>query len=281
MRWIFQKRGATKPDTHWSQPEAVTVSSRLTHTLAVVNQKGGVGKTTTAVNLATGLAAAGHRTLLVDLDPQGNATTGVGVDKAALEATVYDLLLGEGTWRDVAVATSMDRLDVIPATLDLAGAVIELATLPERETRLRVGLDGAAQVYRFIIIDTPPSLGLLPINTLTAADAVLVPMQCEFYALEGLAQLEYTLRLVKRSLNPRLEILGILLTMVDTRMKLCRDVSAAVRRQYGARVFTATIPRTIRLSEAPSYGESIFTYDPRGKGARAYQALTQEVIARC
>jgi chromosome partitioning protein len=258
-----------------------TIAASMIHTLAIVNQKGGVGKTTTAVNLATGLAREGHRTLLVDLDPQGNATTGVGVEKARLDTTVYDLLLGECTWREAAVGCAGEGLDVIPATLDLAGAVIELATLPAREVRLRTGLAGTAEKYRFIIIDTPPSLGLLPINTLTAADAVLVPMQCEFYALEGLAQLEYTLRLVKRSLNPRLEILGILLTMVDTRMKLCRDVSAAVRRQYGARVFKTAIPRTIRLSEAPSYGESIFTYDPRGKGARAYLTLTREVIERC
>ncbi|OPZ86400.1 MAG: Sporulation initiation inhibitor protein Soj [bacterium ADurb.Bin429] len=253
----------------------------MTKTLAIVNQKGGVGKTTTAVNLATGLAREGHRTLLVDLDPQGNATTGAGVEKSRLEATVYDLLLGDCTWRETTVASAVEGLDVIPATLDLAGAVVELATLPEREVRLRNGLDGADSRYRFIIIDTPPSLGLLPINTLAAADAVLVPMQCEFYALEGLAQLEYTLRLVKRGLNPALEILGILLTMVDTRMKLCRDVSAAVRRQYGARVFKTAIPRTIRLSEAPSYGETIFTYDPRGKGARAYLTLTREVLDRC
>lgn len=253
----------------------------MTHTLAIVNQKGGVGKTTTAVNLATGLAREGHRTLLVDLDPQGNATTGAGVAKTALETSVYDLLLGDCGWRDVTVASAIDGLDVIPATLDLAGAVVELATLPEREIRLRNGLAGATEHYRFIILDTPPSLGLLPVNSLAAADAVLVPMQCEFYALEGLAQLEYTLRLVKRSLNPPLSILGILLTMIDTRMKLCRDVSATVRRQYGARVFKTTIPRTIRLSEAPSYGESIFTFDPRGKGARAYLALTREVLERC
>lgn len=253
----------------------------MTTTLAIVNQKGGVGKTTTAVNLATGLAREGHRTLLVDLDPQGNATTGVGVAKAELDATVYDLLHGDCTWRETAINTAIEHLDVIPATLDLAGAVVDLASLPEREIRLRTGLAGADEHYRYIIIDTPPSLGLLPVNTLAAANAVLVPMQCEFYALEGLAQLEYTLRLVKRSLNPALEILGILLTMVDTRMKLCRDVSAAVRRQYGTRVFKTIIPRTIRLSEAPSYGESIFTYDPRGKGARAYLSLTREVLERC
>jgi chromosome partitioning protein len=253
----------------------------MSRILAILNQKGGVGKTTTAVNLATGLAREGHPTLLVDLDPQGNATTGMGVDKGAVDATVYDLLLGDCSWREAAVATKIDKLDLIPATLDLAGAVVELTNLPERELRLRKGLEGVGEQYEYVIIDTPPSLGLLPVNTLAAADAVLIPMQCEFFALEGLAQLEYTMRLVKRGLNPGLEILGILLTMVDTRARLCRDVSKAVRRQYGARVFRTTIPRTIRLSEAPSYGESIFTYDPRGKGARAYLALTREVLERC
>lgn len=253
----------------------------MSHTLAILNQKGGVGKTTTAVNLAAGLAKAGQRTLLIDLDPQGNATTGLGASKAALESTVYDLLLGMCSWSEVVVATDVPNLDLMPSTLDLAGAVIELANLPERERRLAHGLAGATETYRYIIIDTPPSLGLLPLNSLVAAQTVLIPMQCEFYALEGLAQLEYTMRLVKRQLNPSLEVLGILLTMVDSRARLCRDVIATVRRQYGPRVFSTLIPRTIRLSEAPSYGETIFAFDPKGKGARAYQSLTREVLERC
>jgi len=252
----------------------------MSRILAILNQKGGVGKTTTAVNLSAGLARSGHRTLLLDMDPQGNATTGLGVTKNSLPATVYELLLGECSWQDAVVPTGIANLDILPSTLDLAGAVVELATLPERETRLRSGLAGVDAQYDTVIIDTPPSLGLLPVNCLVAATSVLIPMQCEFFALEGLAQLEHTMRLVKRSLNPQLEVFGILLTMVDARAKLCRDVSAAVRRRYGTRVFATSIPRTIRLSEAPSYGESIFSYDPRGHGARAYQALTKEVLER-
>jgi len=248
--------------------------------LAIVNQKGGVGKTTTAVNLAAGLALAGRRTLLVDLDPQGNATTGLGVAKAELVATVYEVLSGACSWKDAAKPTKVPRLDLLPATLDLAGAVVELASMRGRELCLRNALESAHAAFDEIIIDTPPSLGLLPINCLAAAHAVLIPMQCEFFALEGLAQLEYTMRLVKKSLNPQLEVLGILLTMVDMRIKLCRDVASTVRKQYGSRVFSTEIPRTVRLSEAPGYGESIMTFDPKSKGARAYEALTREVLQR-
>ncbi|MHB9024278.1 MAG: ParA family protein [Armatimonadota bacterium] len=215
------------------------------------------------------------------MDPQGNATTGFGVRKADLQATIYDVLLGDCPWEQAVIPTAVPSLDLLPATLDLAGAVVELATLPEREFRLRHGLAGASERYPFIIIDTPPSLGLLPVNCLAAATDVLIPLQCEFYALEGLAQLEYTMRLVKRNLNRQLEVFGVLLTMVDHRARLCRDVAAAVRKQYGPRVFTTAIPRTIRLSEAPSYGESIFTFDPKGKGGRAYLDLTHEVLKRC
>jgi len=253
----------------------------MSHTLAIVNQKGGVGKTTTAINLAAGLASLGHRTLLVDVDPQGNATTGVGITKSTLDVTIYDVLLGEATWNEAVVATTTENLDVLPATLDLAGAVVDMATLPERELRLRMGLDGAGETYAYIIIDTPPSLGLLPVNCLSAADGVIIPMQCEFYALEGLAQLEHTLRLVKRSLNPSLDIFGVLLVMVDLRAKLFRDVIRAVRKQYGTTVFKTEIPRTVRFAEAPSYGEPIISFDPRGKGARAYLDLAREVIERC
>jgi len=252
----------------------------MSKTLAILNQKGGVGKTTTAVNLAAGLAQAGQRTLLIDLDPQGNATTGLGIPKAGLEATVYEVLLGDCRWNEAKVPTRVPGLELLPATLDLAGAVVELAQLHNRELFLRNALDGAGEQYDYIIIDTPPSLGLLPINCLAASHAALIPMQCEFFALEGLAQLEHTMRLVKRSLNPELEVFGILLTMVDPRARLCRDVITAVKRQYGACVFSTLIPRTIRLSEAPSFGETIFSFDPRGKGARAYQALIHEVLKR-
>lgn len=252
----------------------------MARTLAVLNQKGGVGKTTTAVNLAAGLALAGQRTLLVDLDPQGNATTGLGVAKAGLRATVYEVLLGDLPWSEAVLATKTERLELLPATLDLAGAVVDLASRRQRELYLRHALTGTAERYDYVIIDTPPSLGLIPVNCLAAADFALIPMQAEFFALEGLAQLEHTMRLVKRGLNPELSVLGILLTMVDHRARLCRDVITQVRRQYGACAFQVVIPRTVRLSEAPSYGETIFQFDPRGQGARSYHALTWEVLQR-
>lgn len=248
--------------------------------LAIVNQKGGVGKTTTAINLAAALAEVGERTLLVDMDPQGNATTGVGTVKSALGMTVYDLLLGECHWQEAVAHTAIENLDVLPATLDLAGSVVELAVLNEREQRLKIGLAGVGERYSQVIIDTPPSLGLLPVNCLAAADGIIIPMQCEFYALEGLAQLEHTIRLMKRGVNAQLDIFGILLTMVDLRARLFRDVMNSVRRQYGEKVFKTDIPRTVRLAEAPSYGESILTYDNKGKGAKAYRALAKEVMAR-
>jgi chromosome partitioning protein len=252
----------------------------MSRILAIVNQKGGVGKTTTAVTLAAALAEAGQSTLLVDMDPQGNATTGIGAAKSSLEATVYDVLLGECGWEQATYPTEVKNLDVLPSTLDLAGAVVELAAIQDRELRLRDSLSGARDRYAYIIIDTPPSLGLLPVNCLAAADGAIIPMQCEFYALEGLAQLEHTVRLMRRTLNPTLEIFGILLTMVDLRAKLFRDVINMVRRQYGPKVFKTEIPRTVRFAEAPSYGESVLTFDPKGKGANAYRALAKEVIAR-
>jgi chromosome partitioning protein len=261
-----------------SRFEWITLMSRI---LAIVNQKGGVGKTTTAINLAAALAEDGQRTLLVDMDPQGNATTGLGATKSTLQQTIYEVLLGECRWEDAVIPTSLENLDILPSTLDLAGAAIEMATLPERELRLRHGLERTGDRYRFIIIDTPPSLGLLPINCLAAAEGIIIPMQCEFYALEGLAQLEHTVRLMKRGVNPRLDITGILLTMVDLRARLFRDVINAVRKQYGQRVFNTEVPRSVRFAEAPSYGESVISYEPKGKGAKAYRALAKEVEQRC
>ena len=253
----------------------------MSRILAIVNQKGGVGKTTTAINLAAALAESGARTLLVDMDPQGNATTGLGATKSTLTRTIYDVLLGECPWADSVISTTLPDLDVLPSTLDLAGASIEMATLPERELRLRHGLAGVGEHYAYTIIDTPPSLGLLPINCLAAAQGIIIPMQCEFYALEGLAQLEHTLRLIKRGVNPQIEMTGILLTMVDLRARLFRDVINTVRKQYGPRVFKTEIPLTVRFAEAPSFGESVITFDPKGKGARAYRALAKELQERC
>jgi chromosome partitioning protein len=249
--------------------------------LAILNQKGGVGKTTTAVNLAAGLALAGHRTLLCDMDPQGNATTGLGVAKSGLKASAYDVLLGDCPVVEAATPTAVEGLDLLPATLDLAGAVVELATAERREMRLREALAGAGDRYAYMILDTPPSLGLIPVNCLAAAQGVIVPMQPEFFALEGLAQIEHMVRLTQRGMNPALEVVGIVLTMVDLRARLFGDVIRTVRRQYGEKVFHSQIPRTVRFAEAPSFGEPILTFDPRGKGARAYLELTKEVVERC
>lgn len=253
----------------------------MSRIIAIVNQKGGVGKTTTAINLAAALAEDGQPTLLVDMDPQGNATTGLGATKSTLQQTIYEVLLGECRWEDAVIPTAQEHLHILPSTLDLAGAAVEISTLPERELRLRHGLARCGERYRYIIIDTPPSLGLLPINCLAAAEGIIIPMQCEFYALEGLAQLEHTVRLMKRGVNPGLDITGILLTMVDLRARLFRDVINTVRKQYGARVFNTEIPRSVRFAEAPSYGESVITYEAKGKGAKAYRALAKEVEQRC
>jgi chromosome partitioning protein len=252
----------------------------LARIYALANQKGGVGKTTTAINLGAYLAQAGLKVLLVDVDPQANATSSLGLDKAHLKLSTYDLIVGEVSAQSVVVPTSRIRLDLIPSALPLAGAEVELVALENRETRLARALRGLADRYDFILIDSPPSLGLLTVNALTAADGVLIPVQCEYLALEGLTQLLNTVDLVHRSLNSRLGVFGLVMTMFDSRTNLAGQVVTEVRRHFPQQAFKTVIPRSVRLSEAPSYGRSILDYDPSSRGAQAYQALADEVLAR-
>ncbi len=251
----------------------------MTKVLAVANQKGGVGKTTTAVNLAMGLAKLGKRTLLVDFDPQGNATSGCGLDKRHLEASVYDAILNGVPAAEVRRETPFG-LDILPANIDLAGAEVELAGAGDRESRLRQALAPIRDEYDFILIDSPPSLGLLNLNSLTAASGVLIPIQCEFYALEGVSEIMDTIRLVQGGLNPNLGLEGVLLTMYDARTKLSEQVASEVREFFHEKVYETVIPRTVRLSEAPSFGMPIIAYDPSAKGAQVYMALAREVAER-
>jgi chromosome partitioning protein len=244
--------------------------------IVVANQKGGVGKTTTAVNLAASVAAAEKRTLLIDADPQGNASSGVGIRPRSVKRSLYEALIGKATLAEVTVKTDIPMLDVIPATQDLAGAEIEFVDLPDRAERLRKALTALEGGYEYVFIDCPPSLGLLTLNALVAADRVIVPLQCEYYALEGLTHLMATIDRIRASYNPGLAVEGIVLTMFDPRNNLSHEVAGEVRRHF--RVFEAIIPRNVRLSEAPSHGKPVLLYDAQSKGAQGYLSLAREVI---
>ena len=252
----------------------------MARTLAITNQKGGVGKTTTAVNLAASLAYLGRRVLLIDLDPQGNATTASGIDKQALQNTIYHLLLGSASLADVRVNAAKSGYDLLPANRNLAGAEVELVQEDARETRLKSSLAPVLGEYDFILIDCPPALNLLTVNALTCADAVIIPMQCEYFAIEGLADLVNTVKKVKARLNPALVIDGVVRVMFDTRNTLAQHVSDQLKAHFGAKVFDAVVPRNVRLAEAPSHGLSALQYDRTSKGAQAYLQMAQELIAR-
>ena len=248
--------------------------------ISVANQKGGVGKTTTTVNLGACLASLGKQVLLVDMDAQGNATSGVGIRKPDVTQDIYDVLVNELPIAEATIATEHENLSIVPATLQLAGAEIELTSMMARESRLKGSLAEVNDQYDYILIDCPPSLGHLTINSFTASDSILIPVQCEYYALEGLSQLLNTVRLVQKHFNPELEIEGVLLTMYDARTNLGNEVVEEVRKYFREKVYETIIPRNIRLSEAPSHGMPIIDYDPRSRGAEVYQALAKEVVNR-
>jgi chromosome partitioning protein len=253
----------------------------MSRVIAIANQKGGVGKTTTAINLGASLAVAERRTLIIDMDPQANATSGTGIDRSGLQCTMYDVLVDRAPLESAVLeGVHFPFLSLAPADQDLVGAEVELVGRPERELLLRRALIGIREEYDYVLVDCPPSLGLLTLNTLTAADSVLIPIQCEFYALEGLSQLLNTVRLVQQNLNPRLQVEGVLLTMYDQRLNLSRQVAEEAQEYFGDKVYRTTIPRNVRLAEAPSFGKPIVLYDIVSQGAQSYLALAKEVIAR-
>jgi len=245
---------------------------------ATVNQKGGVGKTTTAVNLAAYLATFGKKTLLIDFDPQGNATSGLGIDRNTIKMCMYDVIINDAQFAGIIKPTSVSGLDIAPATQRLAGAEVELTELEGRESRIKNAIKDIRDQYEYVLIDCPPSLSLLTVNALTATDQVIIPIQCEYYALEGLSQLVKTIEMIKKSLNPDLRICGILLTMYDSRTLLSEQVAEETRRHFGGKVFKTIIPRNVRLAEAPSFGQPIIFYDPSSTGAVAYENLSREVL---
>lgn len=256
------------------------MSTQETRILSIVNQKGGVGKTTTAVNLATALAAVGRTVLLIDLDPQGNASTGLGIGSAQRRVTSYQLIIGEADVASAAIKTAIPRLSLIPATIDLSGAEIELVNMTRRESRMKAALSAQKLPYDYVLIDCPPSLGLVTLNALIASQSVLIPLQCEFYALEGLSHLLKTIELVRSKMNPELSIQGILLTMHDRRNKLTEQIEQDVREFLGPQVYNTVIPRNVRMSEAPSHGQPALIYDLHCSGSQAYLKLARELLKR-
>ena len=276
----IEDQSRTVPVKTYAEKKAVTHVVGQTKVIAIINQKGGVGKSTTAINLSAALGEMGKQVLLIDLDPQGNSSSGLGVEKNRVSRCIYDALLNDIPLTDIIIPDVSKGLDVVPATINLAGAEVELVSEMARENRLKDAIGSMRGRYDYVFIDCPPSLGLLTINALVAADKLLIPIQCEFYALEGVTKLLDSMKRVKSRLNPSLDIYGVLLTMSDNRTTLSRQVSDEVRRYFGKIVFETSIPRTVKLSEAPSFGQPITQYDPTGKGAQSYIDLAKEVISR-